>query len=300
MCKDTAAFERWQEIVFESTNLVAQQGVSGTPSSKYGYHYGTPLQIASFFNLTSLAKVLIEQGHKVTERKLFTLMPMPSLRDLESLQIAHLTTNPLDLAVEKQHINTEMVKICIENGCDVNDEVTFYPPFTMAILHEPSYEFVKYLINHGARIDVEDDDSYNALHRFAESGTDPRVLQLLLDAGASIKDYSWEESPLHILVAREVPPLPLVRAYLEAGADVNKDDLKSQRWSQAFKLQFAVLTVATGPLINLVRRGNYEAVKLLIEAGADVNDDDVRILHEWCCISTNALFRRTVERQCIG
>lgn len=52
--------------------------------------------------------------------------------------------------------------------------------------------------------------------------------------------------------------------------------ITNQNVSLVSRLELALLTVITGPLIGLVRRGNHEAVKLLVELGADVHDPDVR------------------------
>ena len=234
MCEDIQAFESWQAISFKNADLAAHSELSESPLKGDGYHYGNPLQIAAVFNLTSLARILIEKGHKVTERKLFTLMSPLNNFPPDSLIATYHTTTPLNVAVEKQHVDTDMVKLCIENGCDVNDPTTGFPPFPMAVWHEPSYDFVKYLIDHGARGDVEDyEDCFNALHRFSLTGSDPRVLQLLLDAGIDINEKSFAsengKSPLLTLVDREDPPLELIRAYLEAGANVNEEDLQSER-----------------------------------------------------------------------
>lgn len=280
MCEDTAAFEWWQEIVLRNVDQVAQEEA---PSSSSSDEYGSPLQIAAVFNLTFLAKTLIEHGHKVTNRKMFKSFryreSSPELGDL----IAEFTLGdrfdmtPLEIAFQNQHVDQEMVKLCLENGCDVNEQLMGLSPLDMALWNGPSYEFVKYLVDQGAKANNEDNDNF-AMYCFSKSGEDPRILQLLLDAGADInkKPFLTEESPLLILVARDNPPVQLLRAYLEAGANVNVEKWDSERQYELSTSRSIKLTT-TGPLIDLVRRGNYEAVKEFIRLGADVHDVDVCI-----------------------
>lgn len=235
MCEDVSAFESWQDIVFEETEVTSQQKRSASSSTRGGYKgYGTPLQIASIFGLTSLATKLIEKGCKPTERKLFGWLKPLSQFTLEDLMLPELgipalTRTPLDLALEMPNVNQDMVKIFVEQGCDVNDLASLTAPFENAIWHEPSYEFIKYFIDHGARANSNDDYQNYALRRFSQSGTDSRVLKLLLDAGGDLNEETEDSCPLHVLAARDDLPIELLRAYLEAGADVNMEDYNSER-----------------------------------------------------------------------
>jgi ankyrin repeat protein len=82
---------------------------------------------------------------------------------------------------------------------------------------------------------MKDEWGFNSLHFYAGFGSKPEELFLLLDhvdeKGEKVninEEDKGGETPLHKLMSRRDIPLDLLRAFIDHGADVNKDDSDSK------------------------------------------------------------------------
>jgi ankyrin repeat protein len=121
---------------------------------------------------------------------------------------------PLHLALQLNH--TEVMKVLLRNGADVNQETNaFHTPFMWAVrLGKP--EYVTVLLAHNADINKVSND-VSALHIAAGSGN-AGMLELLLDKGADVSINSdLGCRPLHI--AAWCNRIEIAKILLEHGAD---------------------------------------------------------------------------------
>jgi ankyrin repeat protein len=102
---------------------------------------------------------------------------------------------------------------------------------------DPKVELVILMLEHGADCKIIDKWGFNAMHWFAMCCSEVDVLKALLKAHGDINipDASGE-TPLHTLMYNvQGLSLDILHAFLESGADVNKDDKDSQsRLSEYF------------------------------------------------------------------
>lgn len=174
--------------------------------------------------------------------------------------------NALDIALETSD-RLDTVQLLLEKGSDPNHmpDVATFSTFQYGIGLGASFEYVDMLLKHGASCTQKDNEFDSvALHRFALSGDDTRILDLLLknpyDASNSsdinAKDVN-DETPLHYIMARPTVPIELLKAFLDNGADVDADTKTSER-----------------PLGEAAQYGETEALKLIIEKVKDTDDDN--------------------------
>ena len=165
-----------------------------------------PLPIAIIFGLTGLTERLLRRG-----------------ADISKLSDGYA---PLAFA---QGDDVEILKLMLESGADPN-QLGYLTPFHCILFRNPNVSNIQLFIKHGGDpTTYTHSNNIYSIHYFAYSGTDPKVLGLLLENGADVnaKDSNGE-SPLHILVRRSDLPLELLKAFLEAKADVNLEDNESQ------------------------------------------------------------------------
>lgn len=228
ICESPVAFKIWQEHYMD---LDEDYEVANTFSS--------PLQVAAAFRIEALVKILLDRGE-------------PAGAELDDGRSA------LWFAADSPDI--EIVTLLLKAGASPNARKDFPPPFHRLVWRNPKIEFVNLMLEHGADCNIMDQWGFNVMHWFALFGSDLKVLQTLLKAHGDINvPDSFGETPLHKLMYNSLDvPLEMLRAFLDNGADVNKDDKESQR-----------------PLYEVCAVGNAEAAKMLLEYGADIHDDDV-------------------------
>ena len=167
------------------------------------------------------------------------------------------------------HHNTQIVKILLENGANVNLKRNEYgwTALLMAVRNAGSYsntETVRLLLEHRADLDMRDKDDWTALHfgaRYAASESSVETIRLLLEKGADINakdNKGWTALMIAARYARSTSNLETVRLLLEKGADVNSADTEG----------YTSLVLAA---INVDRGSSLETVHLLLENRADVN-----------------------------
>jgi ankyrin repeat protein len=172
------------------------------------------------------------------------------------------------------------------------------PPFH-SLLYNSATEarVVRLFLDNGAKATETDPYGYNALHDFAWVGSDPEILDMLIEAGADInvKDDGGE-TPLHKLLNGRgtETPLDLLKRFLHHKADITVDDKYGQQAlfevAQSGSVEALKVILSHDPapeidhkeiddwtaLHNAARGGNVEGCKLLCDAGANVVSLDNR------------------------
>ena len=198
ICESPAAFKIWQEHYMD---LDEDYEVGNTLLS--------PLQVAAGYGIGALVKILLDRGE-------------PAGAESEDGRSA------LYFAADSPDI--EMITLLLKGGASPNARKDFPPPFHRLVWRNPKLELVNLMLEHGADCNIMDQWGFNVMHWFALFGSDLEVLQTLLKAHGDINvPDSFGETPLHKLMYNSLDvSLEMLRAFLDNGADVNKDDKESQ------------------------------------------------------------------------
>ncbi|KAL8820486.1 MAG: hypothetical protein Q9191_007508 [Dirinaria sp. TL-2023a] len=225
---DTRAFEGWKQAYVPSYREVWK-----------------PLHFAACYGLVSLAELLLDGGADIME-----LAP----GGYTSLHVASEASDPLDI-----------LRLFLDRGGDPNYEpkqAGILPVFHDWLCYGADYHCVSELLKHGASCSLINQYQENVMHYFAYYGSDPKILDLLLDNPIdqnNCADINCEagdrESPLHKLLSRTNVPLDLLKAFIARGADVNKEDKASEQ-----------------PLYEAAMYGETDAIKLIIDQVKDIDD----------------------------
>lgn len=228
LCESPDVFQVWQQHYMElDMNYEAENTLL------------SPLQVAAAYGIPGLVKILLERGE-------------PAAAELEDGRSA--------LWFAAASCEIEIITLLLEGGASPNARKDFPPPFHALLWWNPNLDFVNLMLEHGADCNVIDQWGFNVMHWFAMFGSDVEVLKVLLKAHGDINvPDTWGETPLHKLMYNaQSLSLDLLRAFLDNGADVNRDDKDSQR-----------------PLYEVCTVGNTEAAKILLDQGANIHDDDL-------------------------
>ncbi|KAH8732704.1 ankyrin repeat-containing domain protein [Phaeosphaeriaceae sp. PMI808] len=264
--KNAPWFSRWQLL-----------------SDKLARHKGLlkPLHVAAYLGLTSWASHLLAKGADINEAPY------------------ELPQTPLHLAASRADCPA-MLKLLLENGADPNIEINELPcPCDLVhtwLKTNSDIESVQLFVKHGANPTMVDQHSkWTALHYIAWQGKDVAALELLLNH--AINDIRpninapdcFGSLPLHIILLRREVPKALLQAFLDHGADVNKDNKFSSRplqfagmFGDLEALQILCHTQAVTEVDDLDVEGNsalqlaavfnhIKCVKFLVELGANPN-----------------------------
>jgi ankyrin repeat protein len=176
-------------------------------------------------------------------------------RNLGDMQI-HPSATLLENAIAMRLPN--ICRILIKGGADVKKGT---PLVAAAVTGDKSLS--KLILEKGADVNKVTASGEGCALDLAATYGDTELLQLLIDAGAAIKDHPYEsqfgeEKFNALLLASGAGKLDNAKLLIEKGADVNCQH---------------GLTGMT-PLAAAVARSDLEMVKLLLESGADVNIAD--------------------------
>ena len=199
--------------------------------------------------------------------------------------------NPLHWASEYGH--TEIVKVLLESGAEVNTPDTLYdeddPYNDRTSLHYAAYfghkNVAKLLIDNGADVNVKDTFNKTPLHVVAEDRRwttiwHTAIAELLITNGADVDAKTKYDNitPLHNAIRYE--HTDMARELIKAGADVNakyKNDVNGAL-NQVFSYSgFSVIATekyGSSPLHRAADYGRTELAGLLIDKGADVKAKD--------------------------
>lgn len=248
--EERTASQEWQTLLAELDRFcISNTNAFEGWKQAYVLYYlepWKPLFFAARYGLTSLMELLLENGAELTE-----LSP----GGYTALHIACEAASRLD-----------NLRFLLQKGADPNREAgePSLTAFYDWIDEGADYDCVLEFLRHGASCLSLDSSGFNVIHHFAWTGSDPKILDLLLD-NAEDKENHVDlhhiardgESPLHKLLSRTNIPLDLLRAFIARGADVNMEDQDSER-----------------PLYEAAVYGETEAIKEIIEGVSDVDDDN--------------------------
>ena len=198
LCESPDVFQVWQQHYmeldedFEANNTLL-----------------SPLQVAAAYGIPGLVKLLLERGE-------------PAAAELDDGRSA--------LWFAADSIDIEVIALLLEGGASPNACKDFPPPFHVLLWWNPKLDHVNLMLEHGADCSILDRWGFNVMHWFAIFGSDVEVLKVLMKAHGEINVAdTWGETPLHKLMynAQNLSS-DMLRAFLDNGADVNKDDKDSQ------------------------------------------------------------------------
>ena len=198
LCESPDAFKVWQQHYME---LSYEYNVYDTLLS--------PLQLAAAYGIPGLVKILLDRGE---------------------LAAAETEDGRSALWFGAISPDIEILGLLLGKGASPNTHKAFLTPFNNLLRWNPKIEFVNLMLEHGAECNIIDSWGSNAMHWFALAGSDVEVLKALINAHGDINvvDASGE-TPLHVAMYNSQGlSLEMLRAFLENGADVNKDDNDSQ------------------------------------------------------------------------
>lgn len=107
-------------------------------------------------------------------------------------------------------------------------------------------------------INIRDDEGNTPFLLAASYNSDPKVLQILLEAGADIETQNWISGSALACAAEHNPNPQITKFLIENGLSVHDENL------------IAEMT----PLILAIQNKNFEVAKLLIEHGSDIDIKD--------------------------
>ncbi|KAL2268273.1 hypothetical protein VTJ83DRAFT_3119 [Remersonia thermophila] len=260
-----ALMEELDRFAFDTPEVFAAwQGRFPDPQGKKNplFHIGgpthKPLHIASYLALDSWVSHLLKRGEEVDQ-----------LSDgFTPLQAA---------ACSKRSFST--MRLLMDNGADINDEAgKGYNAFQFWLNNGDVTEENTRTLLEQYKADPKAHSSAtkcNALQTFALKGEDPEILDLFLDHGVGINEFSPEDplalSPLHYLLIRPNVPLDLLKAFIKNKADVDHENKASAR-----------------PLQMVCHTGKVENLKVLLES--DILEVDDADLHGTTALHEAALF----------
>ena len=154
------------------------------------------------------------------------------------------------------------VEAAIKAGTDVNARYTGctggqfkgVTPLMLAARNRNA-EFLDILIQAGADVNAEDDDSWTPLTFAASFNKNPEVLSVLIQAGADVNARDSDDWTVLMYAARFNENPEVLNVLIQAGADVNATD--NDGW--------------TPLMVAAVSSKNPEILSVLIQAGADVS-----------------------------
>ena len=151
------------------------------------------------------------------------------------------------------------LKLLVQHDAEVNALTELgQTPLTLLAAGSGPPELFQYLLNHGAKPEVPDQEGWTCLH-FSATNRNLELCKILL--GRSTVDVNARNSdgdtPLHLLFRFPNASPELVKLLLDHGANVNEQNQESQ-----------------GPLFAASLVGNVTATRMLLDYNADINDDE--------------------------
>ena len=239
----------------------------------------TPLHMAADRGLLEVTRILIKRGASINARDSSDRTPlhptcdgMPGTFDDTYLEVVQYllehgadvdaqadTEHSTPLHLASYHGGFKVAWLLLNHCVNINVR----GKMSRTPLHEvltgldntlPDYyvDAVRFLLDHGADVDAEDDNRSTPLHVISKHGN-VKAARLLLEHGARVDARDNDQStPLHL--ASRNGNVEAVRLLLERGADVHA--LNDKR---------------STPLHFASQSGNVEAVRLLVEHGADIH-----------------------------
>ena len=121
------------------------------------------------------------------------------------------------------HDNTEGAKFLLDHGADIDTQNNGGYTALMLAAQDGNTEGAKFLLDHGADIDKQDNDGYTAL-MITVTNNHPKVVELLLDRGAKTDIKRPEVGWTALMLATQVGNAEIARLLLDYGADIDTQD----------------------------------------------------------------------------
>ena len=273
----------------------------------------TPLGIAVDQNDIDTAKLLMSKGSEVNVAYRYSGgKPVKLLRANDAAELRIVEEQLPDdtlLMVASRKGYTEMMKLLIDSGADVNAKTIKGKTALMDAAFIGKADTVKLLLVMGADINAKDEEQNTALIYAAKRGT-VDTIQALLDKGCSFtqeeKNNALVESVhwfLGNLNDERLNSMSRINFFLSAGADVEAQDRTGSTAlmyaAEKNRLDLMQLFIDKGADVNakdragktaLMRSAGLQPARILLERGADVNgrDNDGRTALMWAVTRTLA------------
>lgn len=265
----------------------------------------TPLMQAALYGKADDVRELLKHGAdpKMRAGDGRTALDFAVQRNEQEVAALLDANSPMDLGQAASMGNVRRLKEALAAGGDPNQTTAQGLPLTAAS-RSGNADAVRLLLDHGAKINVPDNQGQTALHHAALLGND-KVVQVLLQRGADPNALAKR------MDVRGEPPTPLMAAVSQARADIvqvllRKADLKRYGQLDA-ALRLAVQLAGQGPSypvgVPRKRRAEGEVLNsqsrildLLLKAGADVKADHSRCVAMAAENSQTELVRLLLDR----
>jgi len=163
-------------------------------------------------------------------------------------------STPLILAVGNKQ--GDMAEILISGGANLTREKDY--PVLLYAIWEDDMSTVRFLVDHGARFDVEGPDGWSTF-RYAVSAGSRDLIELFVAKGARVSSLHW---------AAWLGNLAQVGSLVEQGTDIVAKD-GELGWTPLHAAVFAGYSE-----IGFTFREHKEIIEILIAKGADVNAEN--------------------------
>ena len=247
--------------------IPAQKGM--LPVVELLLNAGAETHVAPFGNLADELNITgWTPLYAAMKSRKFDVVKLLLRRGADPNAVTKLGSTPFLLASEI--CDLDIIEACVEAGADLdfapsgpdadNLNITGQTALFMATLKD-RVDVVKFLINKGAQVNVQNRYGVSPLLLCAESGNQDLV-QALVEAGADVNITPHGELAEENFLAGQTPlfgaakkgHLDICEYLIRNGADVN-----------------AVTMTGATPLYTATEEGHLEVVELLIRQGADVN-----------------------------
>ena len=243
---------------FECLKILLEYGASINDQNKYGE---TALMIAGLYREPKCLQLLLEHNASIDVQDnmgMTALMHAATSGSTECVQILINSNAKLDLIDKKG--NDALIHsmddygdgslLLIKAGCMINQENTHgNTPLIIAIWYY-KINVINELIARGVNVNHCTKNNGTALW-IAANKLDEDSLKILLNAGAN---PNIGRPALVTCVTESYPSVECVKILLEAGADINSDDVN-----------YGTM------MLNAAKQGNPEIVKIALNAGAKIN-----------------------------
>ena len=172
-----------------------------------------------------------------------------------------LTSSYLDIFEAAEQGNVNDIRYFIEHGAGVNvkDEEGL-TPLHLAANKNSNPEVLKFLVKHGADVNAKAVGGMTPLHAASVNNPNVEVVKFLIEQDADVNaKYGNDSTPLH-LAAKSNPNVEVLKFLVEHATDV---DAKTDEGG-------------TPLYLSLLNNPNMDVLKVLVKRGADVNAKDVK------------------------
>lgn len=185
-----------------------------------------------------------------------------------------------------KNINSQVVKLVIEKGADINYayyDLSGLTPVCLAIM-ENNKDMVKILADWGANINIHLEGGITPIW-YAIHNNNAGIVQLLIEYGAMV-NVVCDEGTTPVYYAAEVGSDVIVDLLIKAGAEVNEKPFGKSLLSLAIKKRnYCMISLlikgnanvnlqddnGKTPLCHAIKNNDLYIMDLLLQAGANVN-----------------------------